>query len=91
MLNSSSGATLAAVACSAADPLLDFLNERDRAVFRHPTTDLVTAGRILGVGRNTSYKAGRSGDIPTISVCGQRRVSTAWLWQTLRHGISQAA
>lgn len=84
-------ATSTAAISAAADPFLAMLSEADREIFQQPTTDLVTAGRMLGVGRNTSYKAGRSGDIPTISVCGQRRVSTAWLRQTLSRGVSLAA
>ncbi|MCJ2067358.1 helix-turn-helix domain-containing protein [Methylobacterium sp. J-030] len=84
-------ATSAAALSIAADPFLAMLSEADRKIFQQPTTDLVTAGRLLGVGKNTSYKARRSGDIPTISVCGQHRVSTAWLWQTLSRGFSLAA
>lgn len=67
------------------DPLFALLPEEDRALFRKATVPLVRAGRFLGPSRNTTYKAARIGHIPTIEVCGQKFVSTAWLWETWRN------
>ncbi|MGT2482374.1 hypothetical protein ACU4GR_33885 (plasmid) [Methylobacterium oryzae CBMB20] len=67
------------------------LSPDDLEVFRRPTTDLVTAGRLLGVGRATADKAARLGHIPTIRIAGRRRVPTEWLLHALRRGIPQAA
>ncbi|MGU3537742.1 helix-turn-helix domain-containing protein [Methylobacterium sp. A54F] len=52
-------------------------------VLTQPTVDVVLAGRVLGVGRNTAYKAIRDGSIPAVKVAGQYRVPTARLRQIL--------
>ena len=67
------------------DPLFLLLPEDDRAMFRKAFAPLIPAGRFLGTSRNTTYKAARIGHIPTLEVCGQRFVSTAWLWETWRN------
>lgn len=50
------------------------------------TVDVQTAGKVLGVGRNTAYAAAKSGDIPTIRVGQNIRVPVAKLLDLL--GIS---
>lgn len=69
----------------ASDPLFSLLSEEDRALFRKPFAPLVRAGQFIGTGRNTTYKAAKSGHIPTVEMCGQKFVSTAWLWETWRN------
>ena len=68
------------------DPLFALLSAEDQAMFRKPFVPLIRAGKFFDRGRNTSYKAAKTGDIPTVEVCGQKFVSTAWLWETWRHG-----
>ena len=48
-------------------------------VLTQPTVDVVLAGRVLGIGRNTAYKAVRDGSLPAIKIAGQFRVPTAKL------------
>lgn len=50
-----------------------------------PTVDLwPTAGRALGLGRNSTYDAAKRGDIPVLRVGGHKlRVSTAALRRLL--------
>ncbi|TXN71469.1 helix-turn-helix domain-containing protein [Methylobacterium sp. WL6] len=52
-------------------------------VLTEPTVDVVLAGRVLGVGRNTAYKAVRDGSLPALKVAGQFRVPTAKLREML--------
>ena len=85
MLEQSPSAAPTVAPCPAADPLFSLLSEEDRALFAKPFIPLVRAGRFLGPGRNTTYKAAKAGDIPTVTVCGQKFVSTAWLWETWRN------
>lgn len=73
------------------DPLFALLPEEDRAIFSKAFAPLQRAGRFLGPCRNTTYKAARNGDIPTVDICGQKFVSTAWLWETWRKGRTSAA
>ena len=47
------------------------------------TVDVVLAGRVLGVSRNTAYKAVRDGSLPAIRVGTQYRVPTAKLREML--------
>lgn len=48
-------------------------------VLTRPTVDVALAGRVLGVGRNTAYKAVRDGSLPAVKIAGQFRVPTAKL------------
>lgn len=73
------------------DPLFTLLPEQDRAIFEKAFAPLQRAGRFLGPSRNTTYKAARTGAIPTVEICGQKFVSTAWLWETWRNGRVSAA
>lgn len=56
------------------------------ALLKEPTIDVVLAGRVLGIGRSSAYKAARDGTIPTLKVGAQYRVPTAKLREML--GIS---
>lgn len=58
-------------------------------VLTQPTVDVVLAGRVLGVGRNTAYKAARDGSLPTFKIAGQIRVPTAKLREML--GLPKAS
>lgn len=55
------------------------MSEDIMQVLTRPTVDVALAGRVLGVGRNTAYKAVRDGSLPTVKVAGQFRVPTAKL------------
>ena len=59
------------------------------AALSETTIDVVTAGTLLGIGRNSAYKAREAGDIPSIKVGGQWRVPTAPLKRML--GLEQPA
>lgn len=66
----------------AAEPMLSsaalaHLTPEIREIFARPTTDIVSAGMVLGRGRNTAYRLAKEGMIPVIPETGQ--VSTAWL------------
>ena len=52
-------------------------------VLTSPTVDVALAGRVLGVGRNTAYKAVRDGSLPAVRVGAQYRVPTAKLREML--------
>lgn len=52
-----------------------------------PTIDVVMAGRLMGVSRNSAYKAARDGSLPVIKIAGQYRVPTARLREML--GLTQ--
>ncbi|MCJ2023930.1 helix-turn-helix domain-containing protein [Methylobacterium sp. J-067] len=52
-------------------------------VLTRPTVDVVLAGRVLGISRNTAYKAVRDGSLPSIRLAGQFRVPTASLREML--------
>lgn len=43
------------------------------------TTDVATAGRVLGVSRGSAYKAVHRGDLPVVRLGHRFLVSTAWL------------
>lgn len=58
------------------------------AVLTQPTVDVVLAGRVLGIGKNTAYRAARDGSIPTFKIGAQYRVPTAKLREML--GLPQA-
>ena len=49
-----------------------------------------TAGRILGVGRNTAYQAARTGDIPAIHISGRLVVPVAALRRMLGEVLEMA-
>lgn len=53
------------------------------AALDEPTVDLLTAGRMLGIGRSATYRARKSGEIPTVKVGRQFRVPSAPLKQML--------
>ncbi|MCJ2036391.1 helix-turn-helix domain-containing protein [Methylobacterium sp. J-068] len=57
-------------------------------VLTQPTVGVVLAGRVLGIGKTTAYKAREAGDIPSIKIGGQYRVPTAKLREML--GLTQA-
>lgn len=74
------------------DPLFALLPAEDRELFGKAFIPLKRAGRFLGpTSKNTHYKAAKSGQIPTVDVCGQKFVSTALLWEAWRHGRLAAA
>lgn len=56
---------------------LAHLTPEIREIFARPTTDIVSAGMVLGRGRNTAYRLAKEGVIPVIPGTGQ--VSTAAL------------
>jgi hypothetical protein len=56
---------------------LAYLDPEIRKIFARPTTDIVSAGKVLGRGRNTAYRMAKDGVIPVIPGTGQ--VSTAVL------------
>lgn len=37
------------------------------------------AGKLIGKGRNSTYRAAQRGDIPTVMIGGARRVRVTWL------------
>ena len=53
------------------------------AVLTNPTVDVLLAGRVLGIGKNTAYRAVSNGTLPTITVGGRKRVPTAKLREML--------
>lgn len=53
------------------------------AVLTQPTVDVQLAGRVLGVGKNATYRAVSNGTIPTITVGGRKRVPTSKLREML--------
>ncbi|WP_419828347.1 hypothetical protein [Methylobacterium sp.] len=55
---------------------LSHLHSDFREIFSRPTASIVEAGRVLGYGRNTSYKMAKKGLMPTTPT---GRVSTTWL------------
>jgi len=55
---------------------LAHLHPEFREIFSRPTASIVEAGRVLGYGRNTSYKMVKKGQMPTTPT---GRVPTAWL------------
>ena len=50
------------------------------------TYDVVEAGRLLGLGRNASYEAAKTGQIPTIRIGKRRLVPKAALDRMLNGG-----
>jgi excisionase family DNA binding protein len=54
------------------DPVHDF-----------PTCDVLTAGRLLGLGRDSSYRAARSGEMPAVKIGSLLRVPTIGLLRML--------
>lgn len=48
-------------------------------LMREMTVDVETTGRLLKLSRNTTYKALRNGEIPSVRVGAQYRVPTAKL------------
>ena len=52
-------------------------------VLCNPTVDVVTAGRVLGIGRDAARKAAKAGEIPTIRLADRDRVPTAKLREML--------
>ena len=48
-------------------------------LMREATVDVETTGRLLKLSRNTTYKALRNGEIPSVRVGAQYRVPTAKL------------
>jgi excisionase family DNA binding protein len=61
------------------------------AVMTQPTVDVVLAGRVLGIGKNTAYKAARDGTIPSFKVGAQWRVPTAKLREMLCLPVKEQA
>ena len=53
---------------------------------RIPTISVVEAGRVLGLGRGSSYEAARRGEIPVIRIGARLRVPSARLLELL-HGL----
>lgn len=47
------------------------------------TVDVVLAGRVLGVSRNTAYKLVRDGSLPSVKLGAQYRVPTSRLREML--------
>ena len=56
-----------------------------------PTTDVVTAGRILGIGRTTSYALAKNGTFPIVVIAAgsQYRVPTQAIINALYPTVSQ--
>lgn len=59
------------------------MSEEIMQALKQPTVDVVLAGRALGVGRNTAYKAVKDGTLPAVKVAGQFRVPSARLREML--------
>ncbi|CAO4148909.1 helix-turn-helix domain-containing protein [Methylorubrum extorquens] len=64
------------------------MSEHIFQVLSAPTVDGLTAERLLGLGRAATYAAVRRGQIPSIRIGHQYRVSTAQLREML--GLSAA-
>jgi excisionase family DNA binding protein len=54
-------------------PVTGILGMKDHKI-RCQTYDVVSAGKILGIGRTASYQAAARGEIPTIRIGGKLRV-----------------
>lgn len=59
------------------------LSPEIRSALLAPTVDVVTAGKLLGIGRDAAFRAAESGEIPTIKLNSRRRVPTAKLREML--------
>ncbi len=59
-----------------------------REVLTRAAVDVPLAGRMLGISKNTAYRAVRDGSLPAVKVAGQFRVPTAKLREML--GIPSA-
>jgi hypothetical protein len=60
------------------------IDEIKEALDRKLTVEIwPTAGKAIGVSRNSAYEGARRGDIPVIQVGKTKRVTTAWLRQKL--------
>lgn len=55
------------------------MNEDVQKLFSQPTVDLLTAARILSIGKDAAYRAAKDGSLPTIKVGGRSKVPTAKL------------
>ena len=60
-------------------------------LMREATVDVVVAGRLLKLSRNTTYKALRNGEIPSVRIGAQYRVPTAKLRDMLGLSAPQAS
>lgn len=59
------------------------MNDDIMRVLTQPTVDVALAGRVLGISRNTAYKAREAGHIPSIKLATTFRVPTAKLREML--------
>ena len=59
-------------------------------VKRSPTVSVATAGLVLKIGRNVSYREAASGGIPAVRVGGQLRVPSGKLLEMLGISVPQA-
>ena len=57
---------------------LNALDERLKQALAGLTVGVPVAGQLIGVSRNSSYKAAKNGEIPTIEI-GKELVPTSWL------------
>ena len=57
--------------------------ERVTEILTPPTCSIPEAGYCLGIGRDSSYAAAKSGQIYTIRLGSRFRVPTAWLKRVL--------
>lgn len=64
-------------------------NDEIAAVLARPTTDVVTAGKVLGLGYVSSYRLAKTGEIPAIRMGRKWVVPTAKLRELL--GMPAAA
>lgn len=49
-----------------------------------PSVPLFTAGKLIGVGRNTIYKMAELDQVPTINVGSRKYVPTVWIRRALQ-------
>jgi len=55
------------------------LDERLKQALAGLTVGVPVAGQLIGVSRNSSYKAAKNGEIPTIEIGNRKLVPTSWL------------
>lgn len=59
------------------------MNHQFQEDLRRPAIDVMTAAKVLGLGRSGAYRAVKDGTLPTFKIGGQYRVPTAKLREML--------
>ena len=65
------------------------MNAEDlQMLLSRPSVPLFTAGKLLGVGRNTIYRMAELHQVPTINVGSRKNVPTAWIRRQLQIDVA---